>query len=936
MSRMSVAQIIAIGEYLEPDFDPSTLTVAQLLGIFGFHNVLYPSQYTKPRLIALFNESIKPNAAQFKKERAKRANSQASDDGITDGVTGRPINEGKTLPRRSSRRLSQVPPEEPAVPEPAPIKRRRSSAQPSLGGPSRRKSIRPAEPVLIEESEPEDDTVVRKVGRNKKSSTDAGTRARRVSTHHPEDSGWEDNNVFQSGAESSPVRPSPTKPRTRRSSAVPRSALRSRQSMSEPPLVSPPKGAEPQTEDAPETPLPSAATPSPSPRKRRASAKPRSSVKPPSSAEPPSHAEGSAAKPPSYVKPPSSKFEPRLPPGVARETRASPSKAIRSLLNHEVADGRKATGGPEASKKEDESDPEEKQQIEALRRAIATDDEPEGAVTDDVKHASEAYEEDEVEQEEKVALQGEEEVEGEQEQEVTEEVQEESELEDYDYDEDEDEALGKQVNAVAQRIAEGGQVVRHHRSARTGATSWLVRLTLGLLALTSSGILYEYKHNSATIGFCEAGKASNSILEERRALHAAVESCNRDNRTALYIPDATQSILSSIPAPSALAEGDKGASQGSVPPGAAAPCPPLPLLPLPHPDTCTPCPRHATCTPNTMTCENGYILRSHPILSAVPVPGASSPSPPSSPAAFTRPGSVLSPSADVPELVYSAISLLFDGMPGVGPVALSPRCVEDPRRKRHIGVLGKAVEAMLAAERGRRLCEGVGVGEPEGDDATEAKKWGVELGKLKDELKKRTAPNLLATLDDTYHEAIQQLVQWGGVFMGEDADGKRYLAHRTPTMSLDCALKVKARECWAEWNRSILGSALLVLGVLHLKRRRAQSVVEHERVASLVQIALDLLRNQELAHHTDPVTAPQPYLSSLQLRDLILQDEHSISARQRLWERVERVVEGNANVRTNLEEVQGGDELRVWRWVGSAGAISAGSGAPSKSSPNGK
>lgn len=88
----------------------------------------------------------------------------------------------------------------------------------------------------------------------------------------------------------------------------------------------------------------------------------------------------------------------------------------------------------------------------------------------------------------------------------------------------------------------------------------------------------------------------------------------------------------------------------------------------------------------------------------------------------------------------------------------------------------------------------------------------------------------------------------------------------------------------------------------------------------MVQIALDTLRNQELAHHTDPVTSPQPFLSSLQLRDLILQDEHSISSRRRLWDQVERVVESNANVRANLEEVQGGDELRVWRWVGGAGA----------------
>lgn len=95
--------------------------------------------------------------------------------------------------------------------------------------------------------------------------------------------------------------------------------------------------------------------------------------------------------------------------------------------------------------------------------------------------------------------------------------------------------------------------------------------------------------------------------------------------------------------------------------------------------------------------------------------------------------------------------------------------------------------------------------------------------------------------------------------------------------------------------------------------------VQDKRIAGLVQIALEAIRNQELAHYTDPVGAPYPYLSSIQLRDLVLQDEHSVGARARLWDRVERVVEGNANVRANLEEVEGGDELRVWRWIGSGG-----------------
>ena len=118
------------------------------------------------------------------------------------------------------------------------------------------------------------------------------------------------------------------------------------------------------------------------------------------------------------------------------------------------------------------------------------------------------------------------------------------------------------------------------------------------------------------------------------------------------------------------------------------------------------------------------------------------------------------------------------------------------------------------------------------------------------------------------------------------------------------------------------GTTFLILASLYAKLRADAKRVESRRVAELVQVALDTLRNQELAHHTDPVTTPQPYLSSLQLRDLILQDEHSVPVRRRLWDQVEAVVESNANVRVNLEELQGGDEARVWRWVGGSGALS--------------
>jgi len=90
-NRLTSAQIIALGDYLRPDFNPSTLTVSQLLGLLGYHNVTYPTPYSKSKLIQCFEEEIKYKADNLRKERLKKANSIASDDGITDGLTGKPL-----------------------------------------------------------------------------------------------------------------------------------------------------------------------------------------------------------------------------------------------------------------------------------------------------------------------------------------------------------------------------------------------------------------------------------------------------------------------------------------------------------------------------------------------------------------------------------------------------------------------------------------------------------------------------------------------------------------------------------------------------------------------------------------------------------------------------------------------------------------------------
>jgi hypothetical protein len=119
----------------------------------------------------------------------------------------------------------------------------------------------------------------------------------------------------------------------------------------------------------------------------------------------------------------------------------------------------------------------------------------------------------------------------------------------------------------------------------------------------------------------------------------------------------------------------------------------------------------------------------------------------------------------------------------------------------------------------------------------------------------------------------------------------------------------------AEHKTSLAGLAAALLAALYGRLKLAQKKAIGEQVEELVPIALQLLQAQEQNHHIDNVIHPTPYLAPAQLRDLVLSHEHSPARRAELWKRVEKVVEGNSNVRAKVAE-QHGEEMRVWQWVG--------------------
>lgn len=91
MSKLSSQDVIDLGNYLEPGFDPKTLTVAYLRAILQNHDVNFPSNAVKAQLIKAFEENIVPNASKYKRIRRDNAAIPSDASDIFDGATGEPL-----------------------------------------------------------------------------------------------------------------------------------------------------------------------------------------------------------------------------------------------------------------------------------------------------------------------------------------------------------------------------------------------------------------------------------------------------------------------------------------------------------------------------------------------------------------------------------------------------------------------------------------------------------------------------------------------------------------------------------------------------------------------------------------------------------------------------------------------------------------------------
>jgi len=110
---------------------------------------------------------------------------------------------------------------------------------------------------------------------------------------------------------------------------------------------------------------------------------------------------------------------------------------------------------------------------------------------------------------------------------------------------------------------------------------------------------------------------------------------------------------------------------------------------------------------------------------------------------------------------------------------------------------------------------------------------------------------------------------------------------------------------------------LAAMGGSVYTRHRITSGRETEAQAKeLASLALEKLSQQASLYASDPAVWGEDFVSVAQLRDDVLRKEFSATRRGKLWERVQKKVEGNANVRSMVREGRSGDVGRTWQWVG--------------------
>jgi len=108
---------------------------------------------------------------------------------------------------------------------------------------------------------------------------------------------------------------------------------------------------------------------------------------------------------------------------------------------------------------------------------------------------------------------------------------------------------------------------------------------------------------------------------------------------------------------------------------------------------------------------------------------------------------------------------------------------------------------------------------------------------------------------------------------------------------------------------------VIASGLLYGRNRIISHQQATAQIPGLVATTLDRLATQAALNQEGRTS--EPFISVGQLRDDVLRTVFSASERERVWQNVRKIVEGNSNVRAATREGgKTGEWSRVWEWIG--------------------
>ncbi|XEU97852.1 hypothetical protein FSHL1_003138 [Fusarium sambucinum] len=292
------------------------------------------------------------------------------------------------------------------------------------------------------------------------------------------------------------------------------------------------------------------------------------------------------------------------------------------------------------------------------------------------------------------------------------------------------------------------------------------------------------------------------------------------------------------------------------------------LLPFVEPQ-CEPCPSHAYCYGDySVRCENGFLLKPHPL-----------------------------------------------SLGGLVPVP--PTCEPDGEKARRVkAVADKAIEE-LRERRAQYEC-----GELVTEDGEKQDSPAIAEHELKQTVSRKRSQRLTEEeFDELWAEAIGEVATREEVEIigtapssdSPDLPDRQLSSTSLARLPLTCALKRSVRLSLARYRLTIGLLISAVLGIFYMRARYRKHVATKAQVPALVDTVLGRLANQkELGEEG----IDDPWLFLPNLRDDVLRTIHSLSERERIWQRVRAVVEQNSNVRTSQREGRSGEVGRAWEWIG--------------------